>query len=188
MKNKTQELINLGLIYLASISFGTILFLALFWINFNQISDVLFFKSFIYLIVVSIFLVITLALIKSSLVRFRFLTFRDIFLISIIFFTLNNILYGLVPFNTSRSVSVMIVGYLYNHQDSSVTKGDIDTYIYQLYFKQDDAVQRRLLEQVKVGNVEKIGDAYKLTPKGIRTVRLMGIITSAYNTDKNYAQ
>ncbi|MBU3625044.1 hypothetical protein ICN48_02155 [Polynucleobacter sp. JS-Safj-400b-B2] len=187
MKN-IGEILKLGCIYLITIIAGTGLFLSLFWINFLNSGDILFFKSLIYLFTVCLLIIFILIFLKFKVSSLKSLTYRDILLITIIFFTTNHIFYGLIPFNASRSVSVMIVGYLFNHQDTLVSEKDMDTYIDELYFKKENAVQRRLLEQVEIGNVEKFEGGYKLTPKGIETVKLMGLITSVYNTDKNYAK
>jgi len=64
----------------------------------------------------------------------------------------------------------------------------MDDYIYTLYFKDEDAVNRRIIEQIKIGNIEKIEEGYKLTRKGILVTKLMGLITRGFNTKKNYAE
>jgi hypothetical protein len=82
----------------------------------------------------------------------------------------------------------MIVGHLYKNQERVITEDQINSYILQLYFNEEDAVHRRLLEQIKIGNIEVINGGYKLTSKGVMVVYIMGLITSAYNTEKNYAK
>ena len=188
MKNSVLEIFSLGLIYFLTIMIGTCLFLSLFWFNFLMDEDILFFKSLIYLFLVCLFIITLLIILKFKLAVLKFLTYRDILLIVIILFSINYIFYGLIPFNSSRSVSVMIVGYLYKNQNSLISEAEIDAHIYELYFKKENAVQRRLLEQIKIGNIEKLQGNYRLTPKGIETVKFMGLVTSAYNTDKNYAK
>jgi hypothetical protein len=81
----------------------------------------------------------------------------------------------------------MLVGHLY-HQQKSISKADLDSYINKKYFIDEDAVGRRLNEQIRIGNVEFDGSGYKLTNKGTEIVRVMGLITSAYNMEKNYAK
>lgn len=187
MKIELKPVAQILLIYLLSIILGTVVFVSLFWIEFFRSIDVLFFRSSTFLILTCLLLLLVLVPLKSK-ACFKLLTYRDIIIIIILFFFLNNTFYSYVPFNTSRSVSVMIVGHLYRHQNTLLSKQQIEAHIYQLYFKNEDAVHRRLKEQIELGNIEKVGEFYKLSPKGVRVVEVMGLVTSAYNTDKNYAR
>ena len=184
---KMPYILYLIIIYVVSIVSATALLLSLFWVNLFNIQDVLFFKSLELMFIVSILTLIILILLKLKIKLFKDLTFRDILLICVIFFTINNIVYGLVPFNASRSVSVMLVGHLY-HQQQSISKADLDSYINKKYFIDEDAVGRRLDEQIRIGNVEFDGSGYRLTKRGVEIVRIMGAVTSLYNTEKNYAK
>ena len=80
----------------------------------------------------------------------------------------------------------MIVGYLYNNKDRNITYKELDEYIYKLYFLDEKAVLRRINEQIKIGNVEQVEDQYKLTEKGVVTVKFMDAVTEMFNTKKNY--
>lgn len=188
MKIKYKNLAQLLSIYFVALIFGTILFVSLFWLDFLRNIDILFFKAFVLLIVSCAVLMSTLILLKLKVILFKLLTYRDILIISLMLFIFNNMLYLYIPFNVSRSVSVMIVGHLYHHQNQLISEQNITEHIFQLYFKNEDAVRRRLNEQIEIGNIEKVGSTYKLTPKGIGVVKFMGLITSVYNTEPNYAQ
>ncbi len=80
----------------------------------------------------------------------------------------------------------MIVGYLYNNKDRGVTNEELNEYIYKLYFLKEKAVNSRIAEQIKIGNVEKIENEYKLTNKGLMLLKFMNSITEMFNTKKNY--
>ena len=80
----------------------------------------------------------------------------------------------------------MIVGYLYNNKDRSVTNEELNEHIYKLYFLKENAVNSRLVEQIKIGNIEKIENEYKLTNKGLIILKFMNSITEMFNTKKNY--
>jgi hypothetical protein len=107
-------------------------------------------------------------------------------LIFVVFLSLNHAFNGLVPFNTSRSVSTMIVGYLSHNRDSSMTEEEVEKYVYRLYFDKEKAVQRRLDEQVAIGNIEKVEGRYRITAKGLMTAEVMGRISALYNPRENY--
>ena len=117
----------------------------------------------------------------------RSFSVKDIVIISFIFFFRHYTIYGLVPFNASRSVSVMLVGYFLDNQDRYISETEVTDYINQEYFMRSNAVSKRLSEQKSLGHLEYENGKYKITEKGVFVVTLMGIITSAYNTDINYA-
>jgi hypothetical protein len=80
----------------------------------------------------------------------------------------------------------MIVGYLYNNKDKSVSNKELNEYIYKLYFLKENAVNMRIEEQIKIGNIEKVENQFKLTNKGLVIVGFMNSITEMFNTKKNY--
>jgi len=181
-------LFKLAFTYFATLIISTGVCISFFWLDFFYFSDVLFLKSHLIFFIIVFLLSIVLLYIRNNFLFFEFISYRDIIIIILLFYTLNNFIYGSVAFNTSRSVSVMIVGHLYKNQERVITEDQINSYILQLYFNEEDAVHRRLLEQIKIGNIEVINGGYKLTSKGVMVVYIMGLITSAYNTEKNYAK
>ena len=185
IKQKLNDFFKLTFIYIFFIIISTILFVALFWIEFFNFFDVLFLKYFILLIITTCVIFILLLFLKK-LNTFKIISTKDILIISLLAFTFNNFIYGLIPFNTSRSVSVMIVGYLYNNKDKSVSNEELNEYIYKLYFLKENAVNMRIEEQIKIGNIEKVENHFKLTNKGLVIIRFMNSITEIFNTKKNY--
>jgi predicted transcriptional regulator len=80
----------------------------------------------------------------------------------------------------------MIVGYLYNNNDRTISNKELNQHIYKLYFIKENAVKMRIDEQIRIGNVEQIESQYKLTNKGLIIVKIMSLITKIFNTKKNY--
>ena len=185
MIKKINYFLKLIIIYIFFFAISTILFVALFWIEIFDFLDVLFLKSFI-LLILTICTIFILLLFLKKLNILKIISTKDILIICLLSFTFNNFIYGLIPFNTSRSVSVMIVGYLYNNKDRGVTNEELNEYIYKLYFLKENAVNSRIAEQIKIGNVEKIENEYKLTNKGFIILKFMNSITEMFNTKKNY--
>jgi hypothetical protein len=185
MIKKINYFLKLIIIYIFFFAISTILFVALFWIEIFDFLDVLFLKSFI-LLILTICTIFILLLFLKKLNILKIISTKDILIICLLSFTFNNFIYGLIPFNTSRSVSVMIVGYLYNNKDRSVTNEELNEHIYKLYFLKENAVNSRLVEQIKIGNIEKIENEYKLTNKGLIILKFMNSITEMFNTKKNY--
>jgi hypothetical protein len=50
----------------------------------------------------------------------------------------------------------MIVGYLYNNNDRTISNKELNQHIYKLYFIKENAVKMRIDEQIRIGNVEQI--------------------------------
>ena len=115
MIKKINYFLKLVIIYIFFLTISTILFVALFWIEILDFLDVLFLKSFI-LLILTICTIFILLLFLKKINILKIISTKDILIICLLSFTFNNFIYGLIPFNTSRSVSVMIVGYLYNNK------------------------------------------------------------------------
>jgi hypothetical protein len=185
VKKKPNYILRLACIYSFFLIIGTALFIALFWIKFFDFLDILFFKSLVLLSITICVIFFSLIFLKK-LNFFKIITTRDIIIICLLSFILNESIYKLVPFNTSRSVSVMIVGYLYNNKDRNISNKELNQHIYKLYFLKENAVKMRIAEQIGIGNVKQIENQYKLTDKGLIIVNIMSLITEIFNTKKNY--
>jgi hypothetical protein len=115
-------------------------------------------------------------------------TFRDIIISSLLLFFINFNLYQIIPFNCSRSNSIIIVGYLYKNSSSPKTKNEIEDFVKEEYFIKNRAIEERLEEQTNAGNIKIIDGKYALTQQGIFVVKILGFITAFYNTEKNFAK
>ena len=185
IKKKSNYFLRLACIYSFFLVISTTLFIALFWIKFFDFLDILFFKSLVLLSITICVIFFSLIFLKK-INFFKIITTRDIIIICLLSFILNESIYKLVPFNTSRSVSVMIVGYLYNNKDRNISNKELNQHIYKLYFLKENAVKMRIAEQIEIGNVKQIENQYKLTDKGLIIVNIMSLITEIFNTKKNY--
>jgi len=185
VKKKSNYFLRLACIYSFFLVISTTLFIALFWIKFFDFLDILFFKSLVLLSITICVIFFSLIFLKK-INFFKIISTRDIIIICLLSFILNDSIYKLVPFNTSRSVSVMIVGYLYNNKDRNISNNELNQHIYKLYFLKENAVKMRIAEQIRIGNVKQIENQYKLTDKGLIIVNIMSSITEIFNTKKNY--
>ena len=184
--NLKKNLINfykLATIYSFFLIISSVLFVTFFWVKIFDFSDILFFKSLFFLLITITVIFILLIILKKKI---RIISIKDIIIICLLSFILNNFVYTLIPFNTSRSVSIMLIGYLYNNIDKNISKNEINEHIFHLYFLKENAIQRRLEEQIQIGNIEEIYDHYRLTQKGLITARFFNVTTKIFNTKKNY--
>lgn len=175
-------------IIIYSLFFLTVTFLLFVLINFELfIMDALFF-GFIKNLLISIFgSSIILIFITAKQKLLNFICWKDFVILNITCFLIHYSIYGLIPFTTSRSASLIMMGHFLNNNTNSYTIDEIKAYVNQEYFENTKAVQKRLEEQVKLGNLKKLNKKYKITKKGVTIIKSMGYITKLYKTDKNYA-
>ena len=55
---------------------------------------------------------------------------------------MHDTIYGLIPFNASRSVSVIIMGHFLNNKEKTFTQKEINSYVYKIYFEDIKAVKK----------------------------------------------
>lgn len=184
LKNK----IKLTLFYISTITLGTIIYISLFSINLMKTNGIPLAKPLFLLVMVCITFFFFLIFLKERKVTPQPLIFKDIVLITVLLFFINYSLYGLIPFNSSRSNSIIMLGYLYKNKSSSKTKNEIETFVKEEYFDKYHAIQNRLNEQINAGNIKEKNGGYELTPQGITVVKVIGYITDLYKTDTNFTK
>jgi len=187
MKINLKNFMILFFIYFSFLLIGTVCFILSFWINIFNTLDVLFFRSLILLIIVCLIIAILLlfAKKKSNILK-DIITYRDILLICILLFSFNDIMYGTIPFNVSRSNSIILVSYLYEHKGSPKTEEEITSFIIKKYFYDYKAISKRLQEQIASGNIQKVNNGYMLTKRGEIIVETFGFIADLYNVKNNF--
>jgi hypothetical protein len=187
MKMNLKNFMILLFVYFSFIFIGTVFFILSFWINIFSSFDVLFFRSLILLIIVCLIIAFLLLFAKKKINILKdIITYRDILLICTLLFSFNDFLYGAIPFNVSRSNSVILVSYLYENKGSPKTEEEITRFIINKYFYDYKAVSKRLQEQITSGNIQKIDNRYILTKRGEIIVETFGFITDLYNVKDNF--
>ena len=185
---KLQDFIKLAFIYLLSLIGGTSLFIISFWTDLFANVNAVLIKAIIFLLVICLVIAGGLFLYKKHRDKKKILTYRDIIMICIILFFLNYFIYGFIPFNVSRSNSMIMLGMLYNNPDTQITEEEITDYVSHKYFIDYKAINVRLNEQVSVGNLKKEGDKYQITEKGLFMLKIFKHTTSLYNVDNNFLE
>jgi|GEM_PF-2687969 predicted transcriptional regulator len=106
----------------------------------------------------------------------------------LLLFFFNYSLYGMIPFNISRSNSIMIMGYLKANTGNPKTEIEIEEFVKLKYFKEYGAIQKRLKEQELAGNIIRKGDSYLITPRGSLLITAFGEITDLFKMKNNFAK
>ena len=186
MKMNLKNFMMLLFVYFSFIFIGTVFFILSFWINIFSSFDILFFRSFILMIIVCLIIAFLLLFVKKKINILKdIITYRDILLICILFFFLNYFFYG-IPFNVSRSNSIILVSFLYEHKGSPKTEEEITSFVINKYFYEYKAVSKRLQEQIASGNIQKVDNGYILTKRGEIVVKIFEFITDLYNEKNNF--
>lgn len=176
-------------IYLFSIVLSTIIYILSFWLNGINLLDFLFFKSFIS-ILISIFIVLLIlfAIKYKFFPNYKILVWQDYALIFILSLFLNWFVYGLIPFNVSRSNSIILLKYLYDNKGKSKSKNEIQNFVENKYFNTYDAIGLRLSEQMSAGNIQEVQGQFFITPKGIFVADVFLGISKLYNLKNNFLE
>ena len=83
----------------------------------------------------------------------KIFNYQDLIIYFLILFFFNYNFYGFIPFNASRSNTVIIMDYLNSQNTVPVSKDSILEHTNNVYFYEYDAIQKRLEEQIAIGNV-----------------------------------
>ncbi len=183
-----KTFLKLATLYVIMLITGTILYISSFRINFIDAQSIPLVGSIALLLIICLIALIALIILKRTSIYINILTYRDIALILLLLFFFNYNLYGMVPFNCARSNSIIMVGYLLKNNPTPKTEKEIQDFVENEYFQKYQAIQKRLHEQIKAGNIKKVDGGYILTKRGILVVKVFGFITDLYNMDQNFTK
>ena len=175
------QLIKTLLVYLLSCTFGTIVFIALFQIDFlSSCMKVFFYKGLIYLAIAS------LASVASSFLFAKAVTvatdFKDRIAVFSLFFGITLGWFILIPVTTERSISVYMLSYI-DSLDKPIGKEEFERIFFDDYILKHGSFTKRFAEQVETGSIEQKGTKYAMTERGHSIVKMFKIASSLFNTD-----
>jgi hypothetical protein len=182
-----KKIITLAYAYIACIFLSTYIYISLLSIRVINELDILFFKTILLLVLAScLTLFLSIYLSKKKLFIFRALTiWQDFALIFIVTFFINWFVYSLIPFNVSRSASIILLKALYD-SNAPMSKSQLKDFVQDKYFNQYDAIGIRLNEQKNIGNIREINGMFFITPKGIFIANTFLFISNFYKLDNNF--
>jgi len=83
-----------------------------------------------------------------------------------------------------RSFSVFFLNFMEQHQEESFTMKDIEEQLIDNYIIRLDATQKRISEQLRIGNIKEVKGGYKMTEKGVRLVKLFRFIEKIFPAEE----
>ena len=118
-----------------------------------------------------------------GLKRSRLGTVRDGFAAACLSLGLNLAFLVLVPVTVDRSVSVFMLAYMDAHAGEQLAAPTIEAAFDRIYVRQLHAIDRRLAEQIRSGNVEAVDGAYQISARGRSFIASAQLIAWLFDTD-----
>lgn len=107
---------------------------------------------------------------------------HDSVLFVLAFFCFNLVIFTHLPVTADRSVSVFLLGYMSKHQ--IVTTSQLREAVVDIYVDKNQALEKRLNEQIQTGTIVQRGDTYTLTPRGASLMSFYRMIAGLFGIDK----
>ena len=91
-----------------------------------------------------------------------------------------------IPSLLDRSISLYILSSIVEAGDSGASKNQIDDWFARGFIARNDAVAKRLHEQIITGNIIFLDGQYKITKRGVFTYDVYKAMVSIFKTDSRY--
>jgi len=91
-----------------------------------------------------------------------------------------------VPVTLDRSVSVFLLGVMNERPTESFTPERLETVFDDIYVRKYAAMDRRMKEQLRSGNVAADGDGYRITPAGQAFIRFSELVARVFHLNRRY--
>ena len=174
---------NILFFYLLGFLFSLILFVFLFQINLGV--KTFFYKGIFITLIVLILQFIFLLKIRS--LKHFLLNKLHIYIVCLISFSFTLTLHTLVLTSIDRAISVYFIGFM-KKNEKGLSKEEIKNTFYNNYFEKDDAIGRRIEEQLITGNIEEKNKKYFLTSRGKNTYKMLFLLSELFNIHNKYIE
>ena len=172
-----------GLWQLEFFIIGSGLFLLLFHTALFEEMTVFFYRG-IALLVSACVAIALLFLFLIKIQRRVILTYKDLFLSIVLIFCLNLVFFTHLPVTADRSISVYLLDFLNNQPEISLTEEAITQRFVKEYVIGNDAIDKRLKEQVVSKNAREVEGKYQITEQGKFIVKFYNLITNLFLIEK----
>lgn len=88
--------------------------------------------------------------------------------------------FSLGPMTIERSYTIYSLAYMTDHADESYTSEEIKTQFIEGYIEDAGESQKRIDEQVYIGNIEEVSGGYRITEKGRRLVDIFRAVEAVF--------
>lgn len=179
------NIIKLVLLNIFIFVLGTVLYASLFRTGIFEDLHVYFYRAVILLCITAAILLLVLLLLKYCQ-KFVRIEWKDMIICLTITFCLNFSFLSLITVALDRSISVFILSEMANHNTEIYTKNDVENIFLDVYMDKYKAMDRRFEEQIISGNIEKIGEGYRITEKGCNLIEIFRGIAWVFPIDNRF--
>lgn len=179
-------LVSLAALYVATLVIGFLVFVALFKASVLGGITVLFFRG----LILSAFAFLgTFGLAVAALSRWKSsgLGGRDAFSAAIFSLSFNICFLVVVPVTVDRSISVFVLGEMNATPDHLYSADEMSRLFTTVYVGTYHQIERRLREQAITGNVEAIGDRYRISAQGRLSIATARVVVGLFGGDARLA-
>ena len=179
-------LVSLAALYIATLVIGFLVFVALFKAGVLSGITVLFFRG---LILSALAFLSTFGLAVAALSRWKSsgLGGRDAFSAAILSLSFNICFLVVVPVTVDRSISIFVLGEMNATPDHLYSADEMSRLFATVYVGDYHQIERRLNEQAITGNVEAVGDRYRISAQGRLTIATARLVVGLFGGDARLA-
>ena len=138
-------------------------------------NGIIFYQGLVAIIFTSLIFIPVFFIKKNFLEIFGYFLFSTMFCYSFLI---------TIPALLDRSISLYILATVHNKEKISIS--EINKYFINGFIKKNQAINKRLQEQIYTKNITKNNEIYEITKSGILIHNLNIILSDLYKTDRNY--
>ena len=179
-----KTLVRLSLAYATVCASGFVLIVLGFRVGLCAGIGILFYRG---LVLVALSWLLTFV-IASAAVRWwaaRDLGVRDMFSAAVLSLSLNLCFLVVVPVTVDRSISIFLLGVMAQSPDATFDQAAASALFKSIYVDEYRQIDRRLREQAASGNVETVGDGYRISSRGLMVVRIAKFTAWLFDSPTN---
>jgi len=111
---------------------------------------------------------------------------RDAFSAAVLSLAFNLCFLVIFPVTIDRSVSIFVLGQMAAHADRAYSANQMAKVFSDVYVGDDQQIDRRLREQLLSGNVERVGDGYRISAHGKAFIQASKLIAWMFDGDTRF--
>jgi hypothetical protein len=174
-----------GVLYAAAPVIGFVLLIGLFRVGLLAQVNILFYRG---LALIALAFVATFAAVFALARRgpIAGVRGRDAFSAAVLSLAFNLCFLVIFPVTIDRSISVFVLGQMAAHADRAYSSAQMSKVFSDVYLGQDQQIDRRMREQLVSGNVERVGDGYRISSHGKAFIQTSKLIAWMFDEDARF--
>ncbi len=180
-----RGVVGFGVLYAAAPVIGFVVLVALFRAGVLAQVNILFYRglALIALAFVATFGAVFAVARRGPIAGVRG---RDAFSAAVLSLAFNLCFLVIFPVTIDRSISVFVLGQMAAHADRAYSADEMSKVFSDVYVGQDQQIDRRLREQLLSGNVERVGDGYRISAHGRAFIQTSKLIAWMFDGDPRF--